>query len=258
MSLTFWSYALVCGLVFLAGFIDSIAGGGGVISLPAYYAVGLPPALAAGTNKLGAFFGTSVATLNFARKKHIPWRLGIAALLGSFPGSWAGAQLFQYIPENTVRLIVLIALPVIAAFILSGKDSLKPRQVISDRHQTLACFLIGLGVGIYDGLVGPGTGTLLQLLFVSIIGMEALDASGAARLVNLASNVGALLAFIAQGKILYSLALPAALFGMLGNYMGSSWALKKGLSVIRTLLIVVLSLLMLKMAYDLLLSLHIL
>lgn len=257
MVLNFWSYALVCSLVFLAGFIDSIAGGGGLISLPAYYAIGLPPALAAGTNKMGAFLGTAVATTNFARKKHIPWRLGIAAMLGSFPGSWLGAQLFKYIPENTVRLIVLVALPIIAVFVLSNKDSLKPRQMVSNEKQTLACFGIGLAIGIYDGLVGPGTGTFLQLLFVSVIGMQVLDASGAARLVNLGSNIGALLSFIAQGKILYALALPAAAFGMLGNFIGSSLALKKGTSLIRTLLIVVLVLLMAKMTYDLLHSLNV-
>lgn len=256
MELGIWSYALVCALVFLAGFVDSIAGGGGLISLPAYYAVGLPPALAAGTNKMGAFWGTAVATGNFARKKRIPWKPGLASLLGSLPGSWLGAQLFRLIPETTVRVIVLVALPVIAVFVLAKKDGLTPRRLVRPEHTLPACFLIGLIVGIYDGLVGPGTGTFLQLLFISVIGMQALDASGAARLVNLGSNIGALVSFVAQGKILYSLALPAAAFGMLGNYLGSSLALKKGASVIRTLLIVVMVLLMAKMGYDLLTSLN--
>ena len=99
MELTLETYLIVCPLIFLAGFIDSIAGGGGLISLPAYYLVGLPPALAAGTNKMGAFMGTAVATGKYAQKKLIPWRLALAALAGSLPGSYLGAQLVSILPE---------------------------------------------------------------------------------------------------------------------------------------------------------------
>ncbi len=250
MELSFWTYVFVCAMVFLAGFIDSIAGGGGLISLPAYYAAGLPPWLAAGTNKMGAFWGTAVATGNYARKQYIPWKLGLAALAGSLPGSWMGAHLFTVIPEQTVRIAVLIALPIIAVFVLMNKDALTPKQRVPEKYMIITCFCIGLVVGIYDGLVGPGTGTFLQLLFVSLIGMEALNAAGAARLVNLGSNVGALVSLISQGKVLYSLALPAAAFGILGNYLGSNLAIKKGSKIIRALLIVVLGLLIAKMAYD--------
>lgn len=251
MQLTLWTYVLVCPLVFLAGFIDSIAGGGGLISLPAYYAAGLPPALAAGTNKMGAFMGTAVASGKYAQKKHIPWKDSLFSLAGAIPGSWLGAQLFKILPENVVRISVLVSLPIIAVFVLINKDSLKAVQRVPDRYLLPACTLIGFGIGVYDGLVGPGTGTFLQLLFVSIIGMEALNASGAARIVNLGSNIGALISLIAQGKVLFALALPAALFGMAGNYLGSTLAIKKGATIIRTLLICVLALLMLKMAYDL-------
>lgn len=250
MTLEWSAAAFVCGMVFLAGFIDSIAGGGGLISLPAYYAAGLPPALAAGTNKMGAFFGTLVSTAAYAGKKRIPWRLGLYAALGSFPGSWLGAQLFRIIPENIVRISVMVMLPLIALFVLFNKNALTPRAVTAVKRLPLLCFLIGLTVGVYDGLVGPGTGTFLQLMFVTLAGMEVLNASGAARLVNLASNVGALISLTMQGKVLYSLALPAALFGMLGNYLGSVLALKRGAKIIRALLLTVMALLMAKMAYD--------
>jgi len=254
MELTLETYLIVCPLIFLAGFIDSIAGGGGLISLPAYYLVGLPPALAAGTNKMGAFMGTAVATGKYAQKKLIPWRLALAALAGSLPGSYLGAQLVSILPEQTVRLIVLCALPVVTIFVLRKKESLNNTQSRIDEKLTLpVCFGIGLVIGTYDGLVGPGTGTFLQILFVTVLGTEALKASGAARLINLGSNVGALINFMLNGHVLYALGLPAAAFGIAGNWLGSTLAIKKGSKLIRGMLVVVLVLLMAKMAYDILL-----
>lgn len=252
MQLTLGTYLLVCPLVFLAGFIDSIAGGGGLISLPAYYLAGLPPALAAGTNKMGAFMGTAVATGKYAKGGHMPWRLGIAALLGSLPGSFLGAQLLQILPQQYVKIGVLAALPVIAAVVLLNKDSMKPRRRVPQSLSLPACFSIGLIVGVYDGLIGPGTGTFLQLMFIGFIGMEALNASGAARLVNLFSNIGALVSLMLQGQVLFALALPAAAFGMAGNFLGSTMAIRKGAPFIRVLLICVLLLLIGALAWDVL------
>lgn len=254
MQLTIWTYLLVCPLVFLAGFIDSIAGGGGLVSLPAYYLAGLPPALAGGTNKMGAFLGTAVATGKYAAGGHIPWKMGLAAVLGALPGSFLGAQLLQMLPEYYVKLGVLLALPLVAVFVLLNKDALRPRQLVPTRLSFAACFVIGLLIGIYDGLIGPGTGTFLQLMFVSLIGMEVLMASGAARLVNLCSNIGALASLAAQGQVLYKLALPAAAFGMAGNYLGSTLAIKKGAPFIRLLLMAVLALLMAALLYDVLIA----
>lgn len=252
MQLTVWTYLLVCPLVFLAGFIDSIAGGGGLISLPAYYLAGLPPALAAGTNKMGAVMGTAVATGRYAADRRIPWKYGLFALAGSLPGSYLGARLLTLLPADAVKIGVLAALPVIAVFVLARKDSLTPRARVPEKLSAAACAAIGLVVGIYDGLVGPGTGTFLQLMFVTLIGLEALSASGAARLVNLGSNLGALVSLLAQGKVLFALALPAALFGMAGNYLGSTMAIRRGARFIRALLIAVLALLVGAIGLDLL------
>ena len=252
MELSFMTYLIICPLVFLAGFIDSIAGGGGLISLPAYYLVGLPHDVAAGTNKMSALFGTAVATGKYASSGRIPWKEGIAALAGSIPFSFLGAELLQLIDGRYVKLGVLVALPIVAVFVLFNKDSLTPKDLVGEKLRLPACFLIGAFIGIYDGLVGPGTGTFLQLLFVSVIGMEALRGSGAARLVNLGSTSAALVSFVISGHVLYALALPAAVFGMAGNYLGSSLAIKKGSNVIRGILILVLSLLMVSMLVDVL------
>lgn len=252
MQLTFATYLLVCPLVFLAGFIDSIAGGGGLISLPAYYLTGMPVPLAHGTNKMGAFAGTAVATARYAASKHIPWKEGLIAAAGSLVGSYLGAELLLVLPERYIMMGVIAAMPLVAGFVLFNKDSLKPRRGVEGSLRYWLCLMIGLVIGIYDGLIGPGTGTFLQLLFVALIGMEALNASGTARLVNLCSNIGALVSMISAGQVLYALALPAAAFGMAGNYLGSSLAIRKGSSIIRALLIVVLLLLMATLLYRLL------
>jgi uncharacterized membrane protein YfcA len=251
-SLTIWTYLIVCPLIFLAGFVDSIAGGGGLISLPAYYLAGLPPSLAGGTNKLSAIMGTTVSTVKYAKNGYIDWQAGLLSLLGAIPGAMLGAFLLTWLPEIYVRAGVLLALPLVAVLVLRNKD-LSPRpSLVPPRFTPLACFVIGLVVGTYDGLVGPGTGTFLILAYVMLLGKEALMASGTSKLINLGSNLGALITLMATGHVLYALALPAAAFGIAGNLLGASLAIKKGAPFVRLLLLVVLGLLLLKLLLDLL------
>ncbi|MDO5021938.1 MAG: TSUP family transporter [Eubacteriales bacterium] len=253
MTIGFTTYVFVCVLVFLAGFIDAAAGGGGLISLPAYYAAGLPPALAAGTNKLSAFAGTFTATVKYAHKKHMPWKMALAAMAGSFPGSFLGAELFKAIPESTVRIIVLVVLPLMALVMLN-KDKHYTKKATATQPTLLTAFILGLVAGVYDGLIGPGTGTILQLLFAAVLGLPALRASAASRLVNLGSNIGALISFVLQGKVLYMLGLPAAVFGIMGNWLGANTAIKKGEKFIHMLMLVVMAMLIGKTIYDIIIG----
>lgn len=250
ISLT--TYLIVCPLIFLGGFVDSIAGGGGLITLPAYYIAGLPPALAGGTNKLSAFSGTAVATATYAKKGLIDWPAGLASALGSFPGAALGAFLLTLLPPVYVRAGLVLALPFVAFLVLKHKDLSVREPLIPKRWSLAACFAIGLLIGVYDGLVGPGTGTFLILAYVMLLGQEALVASGTAKLVNLASNLGALFLMMRTGHVLYALALPAAAFGIAGNLLGASLAIKKGAPFVRSLLLVVLGLLLMKLLADLL------
>ena len=199
MELTWVTYLIVCPLVFLAGLIDSVAGGGGLISLPAYMAAGLSPLQAAGTNKMSACLGTVASTGRFVRDRKVDWKAGIFAALGAFPGSWLGALLQQHSPQENIRLLMIVAIPLVAVVVLR-KKAMNGRCLVSDAFYRPMAFAIGLYIGFYDGLIGPGTGTFLILLVTMTLGMEAGMASGTAKIVNLTSNVAALASYLARSR----------------------------------------------------------
>ncbi len=249
MTLTPTMFLIVCPLALLAGFVDSIAGGGGMISLPAYYLAGLPPALAAGTNKLSAMMGTSLAAATFARAKRLDWRVGIPAALGALVCSTAGALLMTSLPDRVVQGLVLACIPVAAVFTLRKRRKAEPKER-SLRATRLISLAIGCGVGFYDGLVGPGTGTFLILLFLQVFAMEEVRASGTAKLVNLASNLAALTSLLITGDVLILLGLPVGLCAMLGAVFGSRLTIRRGGGVVRVMMLAVLALLLAKMLLD--------
>ncbi len=251
MDLTPSTYLIVCPLVFLAGLIDSVAGGGGLISLPAYYLAGLPPVLAAGTNKLSACLGTVASTTRFVRGKKVDWRAAVFAAVGAFPGSWLGTMLLRQIPEDAVRLLMICAIPLVAMIVLRRKE-MTGRCIVPENFYRPAALAIGFAVGFYDGLIGPGTGTFLILMFTMALGMEAVLASGTAKVVNLTSNVAALISLMSTGNVLIALGLPAAICGVAGNWLGAGLTIKKGAGFIRWMLLTVLALLLAKMVLDVL------
>ncbi len=251
MTLTPELFLIVCPLTFLAGFLDSIAGGGGIISLPAYYLAGLPPALASGTNKLSAMMAAATATFNYFKAGKIVLRIGVPAVLGALLCSTLGALTLTALPQNTVRILVLCCIPVAAAFTLR-KPKRRDTREWSAKASFWISFGIGSAIGFYDGLIGPGTGTFLILLFVQVFHLEAVEAGGTAKLTNLASNVAALTSLIATGNVLFLLGIPAGVCGMLGAYLGSKLTIRKGGRFIRGMMLFVLALLLLKILFDIL------
>ena len=249
MQLTWQMFLIVCPLVFLAGFVDSVAGGGGLISLPAYYLAGLPPVMAAGTNKLSACLGTLAASGRFLAGREVHIRTALLAALGAFPGSWMGTAVLKHIPEQTIRMMMIAAIPLVAVVVLR-KKTLGGKRITPEKLDMPVSFCIGLVVGFYDGLIGPGTGTFLILLFTTLMGMEAVMASGTAKLVNLASNLASLTSLLLAGKVVLLLGLPAAACGIAGNLLGSGMTIKRGSGFIRGMLMVVLALLLAKMVWD--------
>ena len=226
-QLTLMTYLIVCPLVFWAALWTASQAAGPDYAAGVLYCRAVAP-LAGGSNKLSAMSGTAVATYKYASRELVDWRKGIASLLGSFPGSALGAYLLTLLPELYVRMGLVIALPFVALLVLRNKDLSQRSPLVPVQWTLPASFAIGLLVGVYDGLVGPGTGTFLILAYVMLLGEEALKASGTAKLINLGSNLGALGVLITTGHVLYALALPAAAFGMAGNVLGTNLAIKKG------------------------------
>jgi uncharacterized membrane protein YfcA len=246
LDLSVLELAALAAMVALAGFVDSIAGGGGLISLPAYLAAGLPPHMALATNKFSSCLGTLTAVLRFFKAGKVHVRIGAAATAGALAGSAAGTRLALAVSEETIHVVVLVLIPCVAAVFLF-KDRLLPRpkdEPRQARHPELKALAVGLAVGCYDGFFGPGTGTFLGIAFFVMLRLDLVSASGSARLANLASNAGSLAVFLLHGKVLFPLALLTAAGGIAGNVLGAGLAVKKGERLIRPLMVAVLLLLL--------------
>ena len=247
MTPTVWTYLIVCPLVLLAGFVDSVAGGGGVISLPAYLLAGIPVKLAAGTNKLANGCGTALAVAKYAKSGHIEWACAVPAAIGSLLGAAIGSRVALLLPDAVLQIVILAALPLAAVILMLARNKtdddtkrLPPWKI------ALFGGLIGLTLGVYDGLVGPGTGTFLTIAFSVILGFGLLKSSGCARVANLASNVASLVVYLLNGSVLFSVGVPAIACSMLGNWLGARYAIKGGSKRIRLVMFFVLGLLFLK------------
>ena len=227
MTPTLTTFAIVCPLVLLAGFVDAIGGGGGLISLPAYLIAGLPPHQAIATNKLSSTCGTGVTAVRFARQGLIPWRMAIPCVAAALLGAFCGARLSLLVDSAVLSKVLYVVLPVTAVLVLR-KNTLReeappPENV---KKTTAVAAAISLAVGVYDGFYGPGTGTFLIILFSMLAKLDIRSANGLCKAVNLTTNVTSLLVFLRGGQVLITLGLAAAACNMLGNWLGSGMAIK--------------------------------
>lgn len=237
----------------LAGFVDSIIGGGGLILVPALFAT-FPSAHAAtllGTNKSASIWGTAFASWQFARRVEMRWGALLPAMGLSFVGAMAGAwAVTQISPQHLRKMLPLILLAVLL-YTLARKElgrTHAPRY--SGRLEILRAGLIGLGVGFYDGFFGPGTGSFFVFLLVRSLGYDFLHASAGAKLLNLSSNLAALILFTLNGFVWWHFALTLALANVLGSLLGTRLALKHGAGFVRLMFIGVVSALILKTGFD--------
>lgn len=248
---------IVCPLVFLAGFVDSVAGGGGLISLPAYLFVGIPPHLASGTNKVVNSMGTALATWKYYQSGKIRVKFAVLAAIGALIGSSIGTKIALLIQAEVFHAVLLLALP-IAALLITFKKIFTSSEEIHEITETpknfLSCLLIGLCIGCYDGIIGPGTGTFMIMAFTMVLGMDLLTASGCAKMGNLASNIASAVLWAWNGQVLFSLVIPAAACNMLGSYLGSRYAIRGGSQKVRSMIYIVLALLFVKFFYEMFLA----
>lgn len=242
---------IVCPLVFLGGLVDAMAGGGGIITLPAYLMAGLPAHLALATNKLSSTVGTCVSTARLARAGCIDARLALPGVACALLGSPVGARLALLVPEGAFRVVLMVALPLIAVLVLREK-SLRPDTLPMPASRRVAVICAcGLACGTYDGFYGPGTGTFLLLLFSGAARLGVRDASGIMKAVNLASNVAGVVTFALAGQVWWALGLVAGVFGIAGHYLGAGMVLRGGVRAVRPIIVAVLGALFVRTALEL-------
>ncbi len=233
--------------------VDSIVGGGGLILVPALFAVypGAAPATLFGTNKSASVWGTAIATAQYARRVRLRWPVVVPAAVAAFAGAFLGAWSVTEIDPGFLRRLLPLVLAAVFVYTLLRKDL---GQVHAPRHagarEALLASAMGAGIGWYDGFFGPGTGSFLIFLFVRVLGYDFLHASASAKLLNVATNLAALALFAAKGHVWWHIGLVMAATNVAGSLLGSRLALRHGTGFVRRVFIVVVCALILKTGYD--------
>jgi len=248
MTLSIGTFLFVCPLLFLAGLVDAIGGGGGLISLPAYLIAGLPMHQAVATNKLSSTCGTTLATVRFIKNKLVNFKLAVPSVISAVIGSSVGAKLSLAMDEKIMEYILFAVLP-LAAFIVLNKKLFKdnPDAELKLNAKTyITAVIAALIIGMYDGFYGPGTGTFLIIAFTTFAKISVGSANAQAKVINLTTNITSLIIFILNGQVLFSLGLAAAACNMLGGYIGAGLVINKGSRIVKPTILLVLILLFLK------------
>ena len=248
MTLTLQTFLIVCPMLFLAGLVDAIGGGGGLISLPAYLLAGLPMHNAIATNKLSSTCGTTLTTVRFIRQGLVNWKIAIPTIIFAILGSTLGANLSMKMDEGIMQNILFVVLPVVAFVVMNPKifRDRPESQLVVNKQLWISVNTSAFLIGVYDGLYGPGTGTFLIIAFTLFAKMDMRSANAQAKVINLTTKITSLVIFLMNGQAIVLLGIAAAACNMAGNYIGSSLALKQGSKVTRPVIVLVLALLFLK------------
>ncbi len=243
----------VLAAAFGAGVIDAMAGGGGLVQLPALFAVypNTPPATLLGTGKLAGFAGTTSAVLRFVKHVRIDWRLVLPAAVAAFAAALVGAWIATTIAPDRFRALVPVLLTLVLAYTLLHEDFGREHRPRDHGRRGRALAAAGAGIiGLYDGFFGPGTGSFLMFLFVRGFGLDFLHASASAKVVNAAANLAAILLFGITGELLWLLGLAMAVCNVTGAQVGSHLAIRRGSGFVRVVFLLVVGSLIAKTAWD--------
>ena len=244
---------ILFGAAFLAGLVDAVVGGGGLIQIPALFSIlpGVAPATLLGTSKLAGIWGTGAAAINFSRRVKLEWSAAAPAAAAAFALAFAGAYTVTKVPPDFMRKLLPVILVMVAVYTFRKKDfgSVHAPKHSGSRERILA---VGIGgaIGFYDGFFGPGTGSFLVFLFVRFFGYDFLGASAVAKVVNVACNLSALIWFWRSGHLLWQIGFGMAICNVAGSLIGSRLAIRHGSAFVRKLFLAVVSVLILKTGYD--------
>ena len=222
---------------FIAGYVDSIAGGGGMIQVPVLLYSGIPPVFVLATNKMASLFGTLMATIKYFLSKKISIRVVSIAIIPCLLASYLGSSLVMYIPDYIIQWAILIAIPIALVFLLKKSSKIKEENTkLTNKNIILAT----APIGFYDGILGPGTGTYMTISMKKFLHLDYIISNASTKPLNLATNLGSAIAFVYAGKVLWMIAIPMAIANMAGSYVGTHFAIKGGESFIKKVLIFVL------------------
>lgn len=240
------TFLIVCPLALIAGFIDAVARGGGLISLPAYLIAGLPPHTAIGTNKLSSGMGTAIATWRYWKSGYIPWKEALVCAVVALVASALGANLGLMLDEAVFRVLLLFILPATALYLAFWGNLGEDKEPFAKKKALLLSMFIAFVIGVYDGFYGPGTGTFLILLLTGLAHLPLGTANGIAKVINLCTNVSSLIVLLFNGKVMILLGLAAGCFSILGNYIGTRFFEKEGARIVKPVIFIVISIFFVK------------
>lgn len=244
-------------MAFAAGFIDAIVGGGGLLQTPATLLIlpHYPVATLLGTTKIPSIAGTTLAAFKYAKQVKFNFKVLAACASTAFFAALSGAFLVSRIDNAVIKPVILVVLILVALYTYFNKQfGIHQEKNHSIKKQVLLAALFGLLIGFYDGLIGPGTGSFLILVFIAVLGFDFIGASAHAKIVNMATNLAAIIYFSYAGHILFQYALPMAGFNLIGAYFGTRLALLKGNKFVRIFFLIVVFGTILRFAYDILLK----
>jgi uncharacterized membrane protein YfcA len=252
---TLWLLTALAG--FAAGLIDSIVGGGGLVLTPAM--LNLHPGLnilqAIGTQRTSSIMGTSVAAWNYLRKIHIERRILLPACAAAMAASAIGVQFAKRLDSDLLKWTVLAICVILAVYTVFRKDlGLKEERRFHPKHESLAALSIGTATGFYNGLIGPGTGTIMVFAFVSFLGLDFLKSSAVSKAANVSADISSWTVLMLSGFVLWVLAVPLIIGNMLGSYIGSHMAIRKGQTFVRAVFLVIVLALIARQAWQLLMA----
>lgn len=246
-----WVVLIIGVGVFSAGFVDSIGGGGGIISVPIYLLSGLPTHFALGTNKMSSCIGTAVSTARYLKKGYVNWGLAIPSALLAMAGAFFGTKIQLAVDERILKYVLVVVLPVSALILLRQKSLPETEGEMAVGKRRAIVWISTFLIGVYDGFYGPGTGTFLLLAYCTLAKLDVRTASGNVKVANFSSNLAALTTSLLAGKVLIWIGLIAACFSIAGHYVGSGLAIKNGSKIVRPVILVVLSLLLIRVILEL-------
>lgn len=243
----------LCIASFVAGFIDAIVGGGGLIQTPAALILlpNVPVASIIGTLKIPGFSGTSIATYQYLKRVNVNWKLFAVMAMVSFTFAYLGSSLLNVMQNDFMKPLLFAILILLLFYTYLKKDfgQYQSNKLSSKQHYFYA-ILISIVLGFYDGFIGPGTGSLLIMAFIAFLGFDFLQASANAKLVNLATNFGSITLFVLKGKIIWAVAIPMAICNATGSWLGARLAISKGNGFIRVFFLIIVSIALLRFGYD--------